>query len=53
MDDHPNGTSEKMTETPGNIEKQRPVRFIGSFSHSLDAKGRLVIPQNFREKLWL
>lgn len=29
----------------------KPVRFIGSFSHSLDAKGRLVIPQNFREKL--
>ena len=26
-------------------------RFIGSFSHSLDNKGRLVIPQNFREKL--
>ena len=51
MDDHPNGTSEKMTETPGNIEKQRPVRFIGSFSHSLDTKGRLVIPQTFREKL--
>ena len=30
---------------------EKPVRFIGSFSHSLDAKGRLVIPQNFREKL--
>ena len=29
----------------------RPKRFIGSFCHSLDAKGRLVIPQNFREKL--
>ncbi len=29
----------------------RPVRFIGSFAHSLDNKGRLVIPQNFREKL--
>lgn len=25
--------------------------FIGSYSHSLDAKGRLVIPQSFREKL--
>ena len=51
MDDHPNGTSGRTTETPGNIEKQRPVRFIGSFSHSLDTKGRLVIPQTFREKL--
>ncbi len=26
-------------------------RFIGSFNHSLDTKGRLVIPQSFREKL--
>ncbi len=26
-------------------------RFVGSFSHSLDNKGRLVIPQSFREKL--
>lgn len=26
-------------------------RFIGSFNHSLDNKGRLVIPQSFREKL--
>ena len=29
----------------------RTKRFIGSFNHSLDAKGRLVIPQSFREKL--
>lgn len=27
------------------------LRFIGSFCHSLDTKGRLVIPQTFREKL--
>ena len=51
MDDHRDETSGKTTETPGDAGKQRPVRFIGSFSHSLDAKGRLVIPQNFREKL--
>lgn len=31
--------------------KKKPVRFIGSFNHSLDNKGRLVIPQNFRDKL--
>lgn len=26
-------------------------RFMGSFAHSLDSKGRVVIPQVFREKL--
>ena len=51
MDGHRNEGSDKMTETPEKKEKRRPVRFIGSFSHSLDAKGRLVIPQVFREKL--
>ena len=51
MDGHRNEGSDKMTETPEKKEKRRPVRFIGSFSHSLDAKGRLVIPQTFREKL--
>jgi MraZ protein len=39
------------TETPAKTEKARAKRFIGSFNHSLDTKGRLVIPQNFREKL--
>ena len=29
----------------------RRIRFIGSFNHSLDNKGRIVIPQPFREKL--
>ena len=51
LDDHQDETSGKKTETPGKPENQRTLRFIGSFSHSLDAKGRLVIPQNFREKL--
>ncbi len=31
--------------------KTRTFRFVGSFSHSLDNKGRLVIPQSFRDKL--
>ena len=51
MDDHQNETSGEMTETPGKQGNQRTLRFIGSFNHSLDTKGRLVIPQNFREKL--
>lgn len=32
-------------------ETKEIVRFVGSFNHSLDSKGRLVVPQNFREKL--
>ena len=47
---HVNGSQENAAS----LEKQgsgRKIRFIGSFNHSLDTKGRLVIPQNFREKL--
>lgn len=49
-DNHVNGSQEDARS----LEKQgaeRKIRFIGSFNHSLDAKGRLVIPQNFRDKL--
>ena len=51
MDGSKNGTSVNSAETPAMKEKQRAKRFIGSYSHSLDSKGRLVIPQGFREKL--
>ena len=51
MDDHRNETSAESAGTPRKDEKQRPLRFIGSFNHSLDSKGRLVIPQGFRDKL--
>lgn len=51
MDDSRNDRTENDTETPTKSEKSRTVRFIGSFNHSLDTKGRLVIPQTFREKL--
>ena len=40
--------SKRQSAIRGNPCKNR---FIGSFSHGLDAKGRLVIPQPFREKL--
>ena len=46
-ENHQNG-NQQSAETPA---KTRKYRFIGSFSHGLDAKGRLVIPQPFREKL--
>ena len=42
------GTNAAPPEKTG---KTKTVRFIGSFNHSLDTKGRLVIPQNFRDKL--
>ena len=51
MDEHPEERTEKTEEAPRDNEKQRTRRFIGSFSHSLDAKGRLVIPQSFRDRL--
>lgn len=38
-------------EKPAKAAPPRKTRFIGSFNHSLDNKGRLVIPQSFREKL--
>lgn len=37
--------------SPENQGAVRVKRFIGSFNHSLDSKGRLVIPQPFRERL--
>ena len=43
--------TEPETTSSAAKEKKRPVRFIGSFNHSLDNKGRLVIPQGFRDKL--
>ncbi|MBQ9402039.1 MAG: hypothetical protein IJU38_06680 [Clostridia bacterium] len=51
MDGSNNDQNAISTETPKNAGKSRSTRFIGSFNHSLDTKGRLVIPQNFRDKL--
>ena len=51
MDDSKNEPVASNAEAPEKIGKQKPRRFIGSFNHSLDSKGRLVIPQGFREKL--
>ena len=48
VDENHETNNKQSTETPANTRK---YRFIGSFSHGLDAKGRLVIPQPFREKL--
>ena len=51
MDVHPGEGTDREKETLPKPENKRVLRFIGSFSHSLDSKGRLVIPQAFREKL--
>ncbi|MER1993958.1 MAG: hypothetical protein ABS897_07980 [Eubacteriales bacterium] len=51
MDGSKNETSVNNAATPETSEKKSPKRFIGSFNHSLDSKGRLVIPQGFRDKL--
>ena len=51
MDSSKNDQGNMNTETPSKAEKSKSTRFIGSFNHSLDTKGRLVIPQIFRDKL--
>ena len=51
MDITSNENTGKNAATPENKEKKGIKRFIGSFNHSLDSKGRLVIPQGFRDKL--
>ena len=51
MDITSNENTEKNAATPENTGEKRAKRFIGSFNHSLDSKGRLVIPQGFRDKL--
>ncbi len=51
MDEQNTGLSGVTDSSPAAAGKERKRRFIGSFNHSLDSKGRLVIPQSFREKL--
>ena len=51
MSSSDNGTPVNHADTPEKKQEKRSGRFIGSFNHSLDNKGRLVIPQTFRDKL--
>lgn len=51
MDGSNNGDTGNRTAAPEKTDERKGKRFIGSFNHSLDSKGRLVIPQGFREKL--
>ena len=51
MDDSHRTEPEPEADSRGGCAVPRKTRFIGSFNHSLDAKGRLVIPQGFRDKL--
>lgn len=42
---------ENLTEEDQRLLEKYSRTFIGSYAHSLDAKGRLVVPQGFRELL--
>ena len=44
-------TTDSVETVSSNTSPVKAIRFIGSYNHSLDNKGRLVIPQVFREKL--
>ena len=44
-------TAETMNEEDRRLLDKYSRTFIGSFSHSLDAKGRMVVPLVFREAL--
>ena len=51
MDERMDHQPENSAAPLQNREASRVRRFIGSFSHSMDAKGRLVVPQSFRDRL--
>ena len=51
MSSSDNGTPVNHADTLEKKQEKLSGRFIGSFNHSLDNKGRLVIPQTFRDKL--
>ena len=51
-DENRTANSAAAIENKDNIaEKRRIRRFTGSYNHTMDAKGRLVIPTGFRDKL--
>ena len=52
MSDSYSDEQQPKENAPGTAPAEAPrIRFLGSFNHSLDSKGRLVIPQNFRDRL--
>lgn len=50
MDEHAVPNDHSFVDDRLNLERYEKS-FIGSYSHSLDGKGRLVVPQSFREEL--
>ena len=51
MDGSKVGDTDNRAISSEPTENRKKKRFIGSYNHSLDSKGRLVIPQGFRDKL--
>ena len=47
----PGAAEELLTDEDRALLKKYSDTFIGSYAHSLDAKGRLVVPLAFRERL--
>ena len=46
----PGAAEELLTDEDRALLKKYSDTFIGSYAHSLDAKGRLVVPLAFRER---
>lgn len=39
------------TQAPAEAAAAERYEFFGAYNHSIDGKGRMIVPQNFREKL--
>lgn len=50
-DNKPLETVEKSTNALSDVSKELDTLFFGSFTHSVDSKGRVIVPSTFRAKL--